>query len=95
MALLNTELGTYDHLSRLRPTRIRAEFLCSSGGTEQCLVWNMPDEHKPQLPAYPWTYAEFPASVSTDSLLTVSISMTLGPDDLSALSRTTLCFTVI
>ena len=86
MALLTAKFCTYDHHSWITCKR---QISALAVLAHRCLVtWSM-QVHKPKFPAKLWNTLEvskeFPASISADSLLTVSIAVKLGPDNWSKL----------
>ena len=80
MVLLTAELCTYDHQSPLTVQVLN--FFAGFVSTDRLLTWSQ-HRHKQKFPANLENMldvrAEFPASISADSLLTVSRAMKLGP----------------
>ena len=77
------EFCTYNHHSTLAQ---QVPNFCASCVSVDCLVTWRTQTHKPKFPANPWNThdvsKEFPASVSVDSLLTISRAMKFDPVDL-------------
>ena len=86
MALLTAEFCAYRRILCLRlwfPTYVQVSNFCASLVSLECLVTWSTHAQKPKFAANPWitlaVSTEFPASVSADSVLTVSRAMKLGP----------------
>ena len=79
--------SAYRRILRLRsrfPAYVQAPNFCASLVSVECLVTWSTHAQKPKFAANPWNTlavsTEFPASVSADSVLTVSRAMKLGPE---------------
>ena len=78
--------SAYCRILRLRswfPAYVQAPNFCASLVSVECLVTWSTHAQKPKFAANPWNTlavsTKFPASVSADSVLTVSRAMKLGP----------------